>query len=62
MILTIFVSDSDNDEEALQEETCEEDESEEEVATHVRQGTIKSYRFTYINFSTPICLLVKRFH
>ena len=44
--------DSDSDEEALQEETCEEDESEEEVATHVRQGTIKSYRFTYINFST----------
>ena len=43
---------SDSDEEALQEETCEEDESEEEVATHVRQGTIKSYRFTYINFST----------
>ena len=40
MILTIFVSDSDSNE-ALQEETCEEDESEEEVATHVRQGTIK---------------------
>ena len=70
MILTIFVSDSDSNE-ALQEETYEEDESEEEVvthfpqeenrqedeseeevATHVRQGTIKSYRFTHINFST----------
>ena len=51
MILTIFVSDSDSNE-ALQEEDCEEDESEEEVATHVPQGTIKSYCFTYINFST----------
>ena len=29
-----------------QEENRQEDESEEEVATHVRQGTIKSYRFT----------------
>ena len=51
MILTIFVLDSDSNE-ALQEETCEEDESEEEVATHVPQGTIKSYCFNYINFST----------
>ena len=61
MILTIFVSDSDSNE-ALQEENRQQDESEK-VATHVRQGTIKSYCFSYINFSTPICeLLVKRFH
>ena len=52
MILTIFVSDSDSNE-ALQEENRQEFESEK-VATHVRQGTIKSYCFTYINFSTPI--------
>ena len=52
MILTIFVSDSDSNE-ALQEENRQEDESEK-VATHVRQGTIKSYCFTYIIFSTPI--------
>ena len=36
MILTIFVSDSDSNE-ALQEETYEEDESEEEVVTHFPQ-------------------------
>ena len=52
MILTIFVSDSDSNEEAFQEENREEDESEEEVDRHVPQGTIKSYFFTYINFST----------
>ena len=62
MILTIFVSDSDSNGEALQEENRQEDASEK-VATHVRQGIIKSYCFSYINFSTPICkLLVKRFH
>ena len=49
MILTIFVSDSDSNEEALQEENHQEDESEKEVATHVPQGTIKSYCSTYIN-------------
>ena len=53
MILTIFVSDSDSNQEAFQEENREEDESEEEeVDRHVPQGTIKSYCFTYINFST----------
>ena len=62
MILTTFVSDSDNDEEALQEEICEEDESEKEVATHVRQGTIKSYCFTLSFFlhqfvSIPLILI-----
>ena len=40
MILTIFVSDSDSNE-ALQEETYEEDESEEEVVTHFPQRTVK---------------------
>ena len=52
MILTVFVSDSDSNEETLQEENRQEDESEKDVATHVPQGTIKSYCFTYINFST----------
>ena len=52
MILTVFVSDSDSNEEAFQEENREEDESEAEVDSHVPQGTIKSYCFTYINFST----------
>ena len=52
MILTVFVSDSDSNEEAFQEENREEDESEEEVDRHVPQGTIKSYCFTYINIST----------
>ena len=47
MILTIFVSDSDSNEEAFQEENSEEDESEEEVDRHVPQGTINSYCFTY---------------
>ena len=51
MILTIFVSDSDSNEEAFQEENREEDESEEEVDRHVPQGTIKLYCFAYINFS-----------
>ena len=51
MILTIFVSDYDSNQEAFQEEN-REDESEEEVDRHVPQGTIKSYCFTYINFST----------
>ena len=52
MILTIFVSDPDSNQKAFQEENREEDESEEEVDRHVPQGTIKSYCFTYINFST----------
>ena len=52
MILTIFVSDSDSNEEAFQEENREEDESEEEVDRHVPQGTIKSYCFTYIYISS----------
>ena len=52
MILTVFVSDSDSNEEAFQEENREEDESEEEVDRHVPQGTIKSYCFTNINIST----------
>ena len=52
MILTISVSDSDSNEEALQEENRQEDESEKEVATHAPKGTIKSYFFTYIKFST----------
>ena len=52
MILTIFVSDSDSNEEAFQDENREEDESEEEVDRHVPQGTIKSYCFIYIIFST----------
>ena len=51
MILTNFVSDSDSNEEVYQEENREEDESEE-VDRHVPQGTIKSYCFTYIVFST----------
>ena len=51
LILTMFVSDSDSNEESLQEENREEDESEE-VATHNPQGTIKSYCFTYIKIST----------
>ena len=52
MILTIFVSDSDSNEEAFQEEGREEDENEEKVDRQVPQGTIKSYCFTYINIST----------
>ena len=51
MILTNFVSDSGSNEEVYQEENREEDESEE-VDRHVPQGTIKSYCFTYIVFST----------
>ena len=52
MILKVFVSDSDSNEEAFQDENREEDESEEEVDRHVPQGTIKSYCFTYTQFST----------
>ena len=53
MMLTVFVSGSDSNEEALQEENCEEDESVEgEVERHVPpQGTIRSCCFTFISFS-----------
>ena len=47
IISTILVSDSDSNEEALQEANIEEDESVEgEVDRHVAQGTIKSCCFT----------------
>ena len=51
--MTIFVSDSDSKEEALQVENCEEDESVEgEVERHVPPARFeKSYCFIYINFS-----------
>ena len=50
MILKVFVSDSDSNEEAFQDENREEDESEEEVDRHVPQGTIKSYFFYFYQF------------
>ena len=51
MVSTIFVADSDRNEDTLQEKNSEEDESEGEVDIHVPRGTIKSHCFTYINFS-----------
>ena len=46
MILTIFVSDSDSNEEAFQEENREEDESEEEVDR--RNINISTYQIDYL--------------
>ena len=49
MILTIFVADSDRNEEALQEENCKEDESvEKEVERHVPPARYKKILLFYI--------------
>ena len=49
MILTIFVADSDRNEEALQEENCKEDESVEgEVERHVPPARYKKILLFYI--------------
>ena len=47
MIITVFVSDSDSNKEALQEEIIDEDEIvEREVDMHVLQRTVKSCCFS----------------